>query len=141
MKAQVQDFRNWVRSDPESTTRSAPDSRIIGLIESSEAIASQEAGTSGTPKESAPDTGKTSPFGATRGSDTIAFTRSGGGEAGGSGESTVRVVPFKSLPESVLTFLSAITRNGGVPSNGARNAVLVCLNIYRKIGKCTDIPL
>ena len=130
-----------MQSDPDSATRSAPESPIIGLIENADAATYHEACISGTPKESAPDTRKTSPFGATRGSDTIAFTGSGGGEAGGSGESTVRVVPFKSLLESVLTFLSAITRNGGVPSNGARNAVLVCLNIYRKIGKCTDIPL
>ena len=40
-----------------------------------------------------------------------------------------------------LTFHSAITRNRGVPSNDARNAVLVCLNVYIKICKCTDIPL
>ena len=66
-KAQVQDFRNWVRNDPESTTRSAPDSPIIGLIENSDTIASQEAGTSGTPNESAPDTEKTSPSTAARG--------------------------------------------------------------------------
>ena len=44
----------------------------------------------------------------------------------------------------VLVFLSAITRNGGVklvPSNGARNAGLVCLDVYKKIHKRTDIPL
>ena len=33
----------------------------------------------------------------------------------------------------LFTFLSAITRNGRVPSNSARNAVLVCLNVYKKI--------
>ena len=43
--------------------------------------------------------------------------------------------------ELVLTFLSAITRNRGVPSNGTRNIVLVCVNIYRNIRKRTDIPL
>ena len=44
----------------------------------------------------------------------------------------------------MLAFLSAITWNGVVklvPGNGARNAGLVCLNVYRKIHKCTDIPL
>ena len=45
---------------------------------------------------------------------------------------------------SLLAFLSAITRNGVVKlvlGNGARNAGLVCLNVYRKIRKRTDIPL
>ena len=41
----------------------------------------------------------------------------------------------------LLTFISSITRNVGVPSNGARNAELVCLNVYRKIRKSMDIPL
>ena len=44
----------------------------------------------------------------------------------------------------LLIFLSAITRNevvNLVPGNGARNACVVCLNIYRKIRKRTDIPL
>ena len=44
----------------------------------------------------------------------------------------------------LLALLSAITRNGVVkliPGNGARNAGLVCLNVYRKIRKRMDIPL
>ena len=32
-KIQVQDFRNWVSSSSEGTSRSAPESPIIGLIE------------------------------------------------------------------------------------------------------------
>ena len=32
-KDQVQDFRNWVSSDSEETSRSAPESPVIGLIE------------------------------------------------------------------------------------------------------------
>jgi len=82
-KDQVQDFRNWVHKDPDSATRSAPESPIIGLIENSDAIACQETGTSGTPKESTPEAKKTSPSIATKGGDTVAFARSGGGEAGG----------------------------------------------------------
>ena len=38
-----------------------------------------------------------------------------------------------------VDIFSAIPRNGGVPRNGAINAVLICLNIYKKIHKCTDI--
>ena len=36
-KDQVQDFRNWVSSGSEGTSRSAPESPIIGLIETSAA--------------------------------------------------------------------------------------------------------
>jgi len=82
-KDQVQDFCNWVHKDPDSATRSAPESPIIGLIENSDAIACQETGTSGTPKESAPEAEKTSPSVAAKGGDTAAFAGSGGGEAGG----------------------------------------------------------
>jgi hypothetical protein len=32
-KEQIQDFRNWVLSSSEGTSRSAPESPIIGLIE------------------------------------------------------------------------------------------------------------
>ena len=32
-KDQIQDFRNWMESSPETTTRSSPDSPVIGLIE------------------------------------------------------------------------------------------------------------
>jgi len=96
-KAQIQDFRNWVENDPESTTRSAPDSPIIGLIENSDAVASQEVGTSGTSKESAPGTEKISPS-----TEQVPSSAAGtgGGETGGSNKSSVRVVPFQSLPES-----------------------------------------
>ena len=97
-KAQIQDFCNWVENDPESTTRSAPDSPIIGLIENSDAVASQEVGTSGTSKESAPRTEKSSPSTEQVPSSVAAGTR--GGETGGSNKSSVRVVPFQSLPSS-----------------------------------------
>ena len=49
--------------------------------------------------------------------------------------------PLVQREGGLLTFLSAITRYGGVTSNDAKNVVLVCLNIYRKISKRTYIPL
>ena len=52
-----QDIHNWVQSDPDATTQSAPESPIIGLIENSAAVC-EEAGTSGTSKESNPVTTK-----------------------------------------------------------------------------------
>ena len=60
-RAQVQDFRNWVQSDPDSATRSAPESPIIGLIENSDAATYYEGSTSGTPKESTPEAKKKLP--------------------------------------------------------------------------------
>ena len=89
-----------MQNDPESTTRSAPESPIIGLIESSAAAgACQEAGTSGTSKESTPEITKPSPSVATGGTAT-ATASTGDGEAEGSRNPTVQVVPFQSLPQS-----------------------------------------
>jgi len=34
-KNQIQDFRNWMESSPEESTRSTPDSPVIGLIKNS----------------------------------------------------------------------------------------------------------
>ena len=47
-----------MQSDPEATTRSAPESPIIGLIENSDAATYYEGSTSGTPKESTPEAKK-----------------------------------------------------------------------------------
>ena len=88
-KDQVQDIRNWVQNDPESTTRSAPESLVIGLIENSAATTCQETGTSGTSKESAPEAKKSSPF----------VANTGDGVAGRSKNPIVRVPssPYLSL--------------------------------------------
>ena len=82
-----------MRSDPESTTRSAPDSPIIGLIESSDAATCQEVGMSVMKKESTPEAEKSAPSGdqappsiATSDAATAAAATSGG-EAGGSSKS------------------------------------------------------
>ena len=94
-KYQVQNFHNWVHSDLDTTTRSAPESPIIGFIKSLVATC-HEAGTSRTSKESTPKVRKSlvAEETATAAADT------GGSEAGGSGKSTIRVVPFQSLPQS-----------------------------------------
>ena len=89
-----------MQNDPESTTRSAPESPIIGLIESSAAAgACQEAGTSGTSKESTPEITKPSPSVAT-GETATATASTSDSEAKGSRNPTVRVVPFQSMPQS-----------------------------------------
>ena len=63
-KDQIQDFRNWVQNGSETTTRSAPKSPVIGLIENP-AVVCQDAGTSGTSKESNHETPKLTPSAAT----------------------------------------------------------------------------
>ena len=103
-KTQVQDFCNWIGDNPEASTRSAPDSPIIGLVKSSNVATCQEVGTSSTSNEdapgaekSSPSTEQVSPHAAANDATTTAAT-STGGEAGGSGRSGVRLVPFQSLP-------------------------------------------
>ena len=86
-----------MQRDPEATTRSAPESPVIGLIENS-TIVCQYVGTSGTSKELNPEAPKLSPSTATE--DTSTATGIGSGEAEGSRNPVVRVVPFQSLPQS-----------------------------------------
>ena len=86
-----------MQRDPKATTRSGPESLVIGLIENPAAVC-QDAGTSGTSKESNPEAPKLTPSAATE--DTSAATKIGGGEAEGSRNPVVRVVPFQSLPQS-----------------------------------------
>jgi len=56
-KDQIQDFRNWVQSGPETTTRSAPESPVIGLIENSTASIpdAEMTGISNEPNPEAPE--------------------------------------------------------------------------------------
>jgi len=86
-----------VQRDPEATTQLAPESPVIGLMKNSTAIC-QDAGTSGTSKESNPEAPKLTPSTATE--DTSTATGIGSGEAEGSRNPVVRVVPFQSLPQS-----------------------------------------
>ena len=94
-----------MQSDPETTTRSAPESPVIGLIENSTAICqnADTPGTSnepnlGTSNESNPEAPKLTPSAATEDTSTAAGIGSGGAE--GSRNPTVRVVPFQSMPLS-----------------------------------------
>ena len=92
-----------MQRDPEATTRSAPESPVIGLIENSTAICqnAETHGTSnelnpGTSNESNPEAHKLTPSAATEGTSSAAGIGSGGVE--GSRNPAVRVVPFQSLP-------------------------------------------
>ena len=70
-KDQIQDFRNWMQSDPETTTRSAPESPVIGLIENSIANL-PNVDTPGTSNEPNPEAPKLNPSGATGGTSSAA---------------------------------------------------------------------
>ena len=83
--------------DLEATTRSAPESPVIGLIENSTAIC-QNADTPGTSNEPNPGSPKLTPSTATEGTSTAAGIANN--EAEGSRNAAVRVVPFQSLPQS-----------------------------------------
>ena len=84
-KEQIQDFRNWVLSSSEGTSRSAPESPVIGLIENP--VAS-------LPNPEAPD----HTAAAAEGASNAGGTGSSGAE--GSRGPAVRLVPFQSMPQS-----------------------------------------
>ena len=86
-----------MENDPEITTRSAPESPVIGLIENSTAIC-QIADALGTSNEPNPGTAKLTPSAATEGDPSAAEI--GGGGAEGSRNPAILVVPFQSLPQS-----------------------------------------
>jgi len=95
-KDQVQDFRNWISSGSEGTSRSAPESPVIGLIETP-AASLPSADTVEKPSEPNPEAPE----------HTLAAAE-GASKAGGSGRSgaeglkgpSVRLVPFQSMPQS-----------------------------------------
>ena len=94
-----------MQNNPETTTRSAPESPVIGLIKNSTAICqnADTPGTSnepnpGTSNESNPEAPKLTPSAATERTSNADGIGSGGAE--GSKNPAVRVVPFQSLPQS-----------------------------------------
>ena len=89
-KDQVQDFRNWVSSDSEETSRSAPESPVIGLIETPAAsLPSVDiAEKTSEPSPKAPDHTPTTAEGASNAGG------SGSNGAKGSKGPSVRLVPF-----------------------------------------------
>ena len=96
-KDQIQDFRNWIESSPETSTRSTPDSQIIGLIENS-ATLSPNARTPEASKEPTPKVPAPNPSAAVEGISNTAGN--GSDKAEGSKNPTVRLVPFQSMPQS-----------------------------------------
>ena len=96
-KNQIQDFRNWMESSPEASTRSTPDSPVIGLIKNS---------TTPSPSVDMPGMSREPPLdvpastSAAAGEGTSNAAGSGSDNAEGSKNPTVRLVPFQSMPQS-----------------------------------------
>ena len=86
-----------MQNDPETTTRSTPESPVIGLIENATANF-PNADTPGTANEPNPEAPQLNPSTTTRGTSSAAGTNSGRAE--GSRDPAVLVVPFQSMPQS-----------------------------------------
>ena len=96
-KDQIQDFRNWIENSPETSTRSTPESPIIGLIENSTTL-SPSVDISGTSKEPILEVPASTPSAASEGTSSAGGC--GGDRAEGSKNPTIRLVPFQSMPKS-----------------------------------------
>ena len=96
-KDQIQDIRNWIESSAETSTRSTPDSPIIGLIENS-ATLSPNTGMPEASKEPTPKVPAPNPSAAVEGISNTAGN--GSDKAEGSKNPTVRLVPFQLMPQS-----------------------------------------
>ena len=92
-KEKIQDFRNWVLSSSEGTSRSAPESPIIGLIENP-SISTPSAETL---DKLNPEVFEHTPA-AAEGTSNAAEPGSSGAE--GSKGPVVRLVPFQSMPQT-----------------------------------------
>ena len=86
-----------MQKDPKATTRSAPESPVIGLIENSIANL-PNVDTPGTSNEPNPEAPKLNPSAATGGTSSATAIGSDGAE--GSSNPAVRVLPFQSLSQS-----------------------------------------
>ena len=95
-REQIQDFCNWMSSSSEGTSRSAPESHVIGLIVNSVASLPnvETTGKSNKPNPEAPDHTPA----AVEGASNAGGTGSSGAE--GSRGPAVRLVPFQSMPQS-----------------------------------------
>ena len=86
-----------MESSLETSTRSTPESPIIGLIENSTTL-SPNVDMPGTSKESALEEPVSTPSATDQGTSSVAGV--GGNRAEGSKNPTVRLVPFQSMPQS-----------------------------------------
>jgi len=135
-KDQVQDFRNWVSSGSEETSRSAPDSPVIGLIENP-AANFPSADTAEKPSEPSPKTSDT---------PTVAegaSKASGSGSSGAEGSKgpSVRLVPFQSMPQSAQEELGKELFDDPLLSLDNMKKLADCMQWSFKFTKVSLLPL
>ena len=99
-KAQIQDLRNWFESNLKSSSRSAPDSPIMGVVKGSGDAATQEASADREAEKDTSGAEKSAPS-LTNIEGASPSTAVAAGEAGRSGSTGNRIIPFQSLPPSV----------------------------------------
>ena len=135
-KDQVQDFRNWVSSGSDGTSRSAPDSPVIGLIETT-AAGFPSADTAEKPSEPSPETSDTPA--AAEGASKAGGSRSSGVE--GSKGPSVRLVPFQSMPQSTQEELGKELFDDPLLSLDNMKKLADCMQWSFKFTKAGLLPL
>ena len=136
-KDQVQDFRNWVSSGSEGTSRSAPESPVIGLIETPAAILPNvnTAEKSSEPNPEAPEHTPTAAEGASKAGG------SGSSGAEGSKGPAVRLVPFQSMPQSTQEELGKELFDDPLLSLDNMKKLADCMQWSFKFTKVSPVPL
>ena len=94
-----------MESIPEASTRSTPDSPVIGLIKNSTSL-SPSVAMPRTSKEATLEIPASTPSAAGEGTSSVAGC--GGDKAEGSKNPTVRLVPFQSMPKSTQEELGKV---------------------------------
>ena len=135
-KDQIQDFRNWVSSGSEETSRSAPDSPVIGLIETPTA-SFPSADTAEKPSELSPETFDT--HAAAEGVSKAGGSESSGAE--GSKGPSVRPVPFQFMPQSVQEELGKELFDDPLLSLDNMKKLADCMQWSFKFTKVSLLPL
>ena len=136
-KDQVQDFRNWASSGSEGTSRSAPESPVIGLIETPAAIL-QNVNTAEKSSEPNPEAPEHTPV-AVEGATKAGVSRSSGAE--GSKGPAVRLVPFQSMPQSTQEELGKELFDDPLLSLDNMKKLADCMQWSFKFTKVSLLPL
>ena len=136
-KDQVQDFRNWVSSGSEGTSRSAPESLVIGLIEAL-AASLPSADTAEKLSEPGPEAADYTPAAAEGASNAGG---SGSNEAEGSKGPAIRLVPLQSMPQSTQEELGKDLFDDPLLSVDNMKKLADCMQWSFKFTKVSLLPL
>ena len=136
-KDQVQDFRNWMSSGSEGTSRSAPESPVIGLIKTP-AASLPSADTTEKSSEPCPEAPNHTPVASERTSNA---GRSGSSGAEGSKDPSVRLVPFQSMPQSTQEELGKELFDDPLLSLDNMKKLADCMQWSFKFTKVNLLPL